>query len=126
MADSFAGILGYRKQRWNSLGMQARVITVRDGTLRVVTKDGEEQERVELAGVRTELKRGMVEVTAGDRRFFVYGYPQTNKVPDELVARVVEEQPDAVIAYDPAKVFKGPFDASRALHEALLAHGAQG
>jgi hypothetical protein len=125
MAESLAGVFGYRKQRWNSLGMQGRVITIRDGTLRVIDKNGEEQEHVPLAGAQVELKRGLVEVIAEDCRFFVFGYPAINRLPDELIIRAAQEQPHDIVGdYDPAKVFKGPFEAGRALYEALLAHGA--
>jgi hypothetical protein len=125
MAESFAGILGYRLKRWNSFGEQARVVVIRDGTLHVIDKAGEESERLSLTGAEVELKRGMVEVVTLDRRFFLFGYPQINKLPDELVARAAQEQPDEVIDYDPAWMFKGPFEASRALYEALLAQGAR-
>ena len=80
-APSFAGVLGYRRSRRNILGMQARLVTIRDGELRVVDREDTQQERVELAGAEVELKRGMVEVAAGERSFFLFGYSQVNKIP---------------------------------------------
>ena len=66
----FVGIVGYRRSRRNILGMQARMVTVRDGVLRVVDKDDAQIEQVTLAGAAVELKRGMVQVVDGENAFF--------------------------------------------------------
>ena len=103
--------------------MQARLVTIRDGELRVVDREDTEQERVELAGAEVELKRGMVEVAAGERSFFLFGYSQVNKIPPELVERAARERAD-VTGRD-AGLVVGAFAASRELLEALVAQGAR-
>ncbi len=88
----FVGIVGYRRSRRNILGMQARMVTVRDGVLRVVDKDDAQIEQVTLAGAAVELKRGMVQVVDGENAFFVYGLAGSNKVPDELTELATRQE----------------------------------
>ena len=52
-------MLGYRRSRRNILGMQARLVTIHDGVLTVSDRDGEENERVDVATATVELKRGL-------------------------------------------------------------------
>jgi len=115
---SYAAVLGYRRSRRNFLGMQARVVTIRDGELRVVDRAGEVNERVAVADTRATLKRGMVEVTAGDRSFFLFGYPAINKVPRELLERMEA----ADVMPEPGE---SAFKVSRQFLEVMQEHGAR-
>jgi hypothetical protein len=122
----FVGIVGYRRSRRNILGMQARMVTLRDGVLRVVDKDDEEHERVTVAGAAVELKRGMVQVVDGENAFFLFGYGGHNKVPRELIELATRQ--DAETAMAPGEGMFSALDAagkSRALYDLLLQAGAR-
>jgi len=122
----FVGIVGYRRSRRNFLGMQARMVTLRDGLLRVVDKDDVESERVTLAGAAVELRRGMVQVDDGDNAFFLFGYGATNKVPSELVELISRQEAEIALAPGQDKFNVGEaFAASRVLYDLLLQAGAR-
>lgn len=101
-APSFSGLLGYRRSRWNFLGGQVRLATIRDGTLRVVDASGDEVERV--------LSR-------------------LHDVPKELRARAAAEPAvDIEIGLSTAGPLTDPkaaADLSRQTFDALIANGAR-
>lgn len=121
---SYAAVLGYRRSRHNFIGMQARVVTIRDGVLQVVDRRGEVSERVGLAGARVGLKRGVVEVVAGERRFFLFGWSSANKMPDELALRLAAESAELVLDPTARRSAFDAFAVSRQLRDVLVAAGA--
>jgi hypothetical protein len=123
VAASTTAIVGFRRSRRSFLGSQVRVLTVRDGLLRVVAPDGEEQERVALSEAQVGLKRGMVEVSAPGRRFFLYGLPGINKIPAAVVERARAEPSETGLG--PAEGTLDAFAVSRAVYELLESHGAR-
>ena len=124
----FVGIAGYRRSRRNILGMQARMVTVRDGVLRVVDKDDAQIEQVTLAGAAVELKRGMVQVVDGENAFFVYGFAGSNKVPRELAELTTRQEAELAMGPSHDVPLLEGLDAaqrSRALYDLLLQAGAR-
>jgi hypothetical protein len=122
----FVGIVGYRRSRRNILGMQARMVTLRDGVLRVVDKDDREVERVTVGAAAVELRRGMVQVADGDNAFFLYGTGGHNKVPGELLQ--LASRQEAELAMAPGEGMFSALDAaakSRALYDLLREAGAR-
>jgi hypothetical protein len=124
MTPSIGMIAGYRRSRRNVFGAQARFVLVADGELRVIGADGSADEHVSLAGARIALKRGMLEVEAGDRRFFLYGLGGANRVPPALVDVAQRHSVDQGIAHGGGALAAAA--AGRALRDVLAAHGARG
>lgn len=128
-APSTTGIVGYRRSRRNILGTQARLVCVDGGVLRVLDRDGHENERVDLQTAEVRLRRGLIEVSAGDRRFHLYGLADVNRVPTELVALAAREPAEQGIGVARGGLVSGPLgaaSASRALLDVLTRHGARG
>lgn len=122
------GIVGYRRSRRNILGIQARLVRVDDGVLRVLDSEGQENERVELRTAEVRLRRGLVEVRAGDRRFHLYGLASANRIPTDLVALATREPAEQNIGVAPGGLVSEPLgaaSASRALLDVLTRHGAR-
>jgi hypothetical protein len=123
MTLSTGAIVGYRRSRRNIFGTQARFVLVADGELRVLGADGSADEQVALADARVELKRGMLEVAVGDRRFFLYGLGGANRVPPQLVEVAQRHPVDQGIEHDGSALASAA--AGRALRDVLVAHGAR-
>jgi hypothetical protein len=127
-APSTGGIVGYRRSRRNIFGLQARLARVEGGVLRVLDADGREDEGVDLRAAEVQLRRGLVEVSAGDRRFYLYGLASANRIPADLVALAAREPADQGIGVAPEGLVSGPrgaAEASRALIDVLSRHGAR-
>lgn len=122
-AASTTAVVGYRRSRRNILGTQARVITVRDGVLRVIDQHGAEQERLALSEAEVRLKRGLVEVAARGRSFFLYGLGAPNKLPEGLIEQVRAEPSETGLG--PADGALGAAAVSQAVLDLLIAHGAR-
>lgn len=127
-APSTTGIIGYRRSRRNILGTQARLVRVDGGVLRVVDAEGREEERVDLKAAEVQLRRGLVEVSADDRRFYLYGLGGANRIPANLVTLAANEPAEQGIGVAPEGLVSGPRGAaaaSRALIDVLSRHGAR-
>ena len=124
----FLGLLGYRRSRRNILGMQARLVLVESGVLRVIAVDGSEEERVTLADATVGLRRGLVRVEAEGRAFFLFGLGQLPRPGRALLEGVPADGADVVVGPSDGTLLASALDAAaagRRTLEALIDLGAR-
>lgn len=131
VAIPLVAIVGFKRNRFAPLGGM-RVLTVRDGVVRLQGKNGTDLES-EVAALTARLTRTRtvrLESAAGSA--YIYGFAQLSKLPDALSQIVIRESagaeligpcpPGALGVMSPKNV-TGAAKVSRALADALHERG---